>query len=163
MLTSSITNISNALFFLPIVYFLPVSAEERMRSKPEKVQPRISWKCDCEQRNFWLKPHLYTINLLKVTYEASCDGLYQINTIVHNANPHKALPRFSNSVCGLAKDHIQIKRAEGLGAWLQWRMSFHPQKCQLLRMTSNKSPVNAYYTTKSHRSSHCQVHWHISP
>ena len=118
MLTSSITNISNALFFLPIVYFLPVSAEERMRSKPEKVQPTISWKYDCEQRNFWLKPHLYTINLRKVTYEASCDGLYQINTIVHNANPHKALPRFSNSVCGLAKDHIQIKRAEGLGAWL---------------------------------------------
>ena len=32
----------------------------------------------------------------------------------------------------------------------QWMMSFHPQKCQLLRITRNKSPVKASYVIHGH-------------
>ena len=47
-------------------------------------------------------------------------------------------------------DELQVD-LDALQEWeQQWMMSFHPQKCQLLRITRKKSPVKASYVIHGH-------------
>ena len=74
-----------------------------------------------------------------------------------SASPH-LIPRLFPDDCLIYKeiwsqvdaDELQ-EDLDALQEWeQQWMMSFHPQKCQLLRITRKKSPVRASYVIHGH-------------
>ena len=73
-------------------------------------------------------PHIYSTFCLRISTFSYADPKYP-----RDKRPNSRISSTSVSlVCGLAKDHIQIKRAEGLGAWLGHRHLLQEEKIYIV-------------------------------